>query len=97
MPWLYYALAGLLVVMLFIYYLWPKEITETTIVVSDESDAPIDPEPEQKLFVGKLSDDEVRTIRSMDNPDIVLLASKYNVSVTTIRNVLARRTYKNVI
>ncbi len=57
------------------------------------------PEPTKKVttpFTGKLTDQEVRTILAIRNPDFQKLAIQYDVSPKTIRNVWMRKTYKHV-
>lgn len=44
----------------------------------------------------KLTDEKVRKIRSLPAPDSSTLAAQFRVSPTTIRHVLARRTWKHV-
>lgn len=53
-------------------------------------------EPKSTRFVGKLTDDEIRTIRASEKTQAEL-ALQYDVSTTTIRRIKKRESYAHVV
>lgn len=69
--------------------------TETTEEEVEETEE-VAQKPVAPPFNRKLTDDQVREIRSYDVPDIPALAAKHKVSTTTIRNVVTYTSYLDV-